>query len=132
MRATPQPIRFAIIGAAATVTHLAVGLGTIATGVPPLAANPVAFAVAFGVSFVGHRAWTFANTGVPVRQALPRFAAVALGGLALNEAALAALLNWGIAPTTAFALAVALAAVSTYVLSRAWAFRPRGRSTCQR
>ena len=72
MRATPQPIRFAIIGAAATATHLVVGLGAIAAGVPPLAANPVAFAVAFGVSFAGHRVWTFANAGAPVRRALPR------------------------------------------------------------
>ena len=57
---------------------------------------------------------------------------VALAGLALNEAALSALLATGTAPMAALAIAVSLAAASTYVLSRAWAFRPRGRSTCQR
>ena len=132
MRGLPEVGRFALVGAAATGTHLAVGLGLIAVGVPPLAANPLAFAAAFGVSFAGHRGWTFAQAAAPIRRALPRFGAVALGGLALNEAVLAALLAAGTTPMAAFAIAVSLAAASTYVLLRAWAFRPRGRSTCHR
>ena len=132
MTPVPEVGRFALVGAAATAVHLGVGLGAISVGVPPLVANPLAFAVAFAVSFAGHRGWTFASTRVPARHALPRFGAVALGGLALNEAVLAALLALGAAPMGAFAVAVTVAAASTYVLSRAWAFRPRGRSTCQR
>ena len=132
MRPVPEVGRFALVGAAATAMHLAVGLTAIAAGMPPLAANPLAFAVAFAVSFAGHCGWTFASAGVPVGRALPRYGLVALAGLALNEAVLAALLALGAAPMGAFAAAVTVAAASTYVLSRAWAFRPRGRSTCQR
>ncbi len=132
MRSLPEAGRFALVGAAATATHLAVGLIAIAAVMPPLTANPLAFAVAFAVSFAGHRNWTFARAGVPVRRALPRYGAVALAGLALNEAVLAALLALGAAPMGAFTLAVTTAAASTYVLSRTWAFRPRGRITCQR
>ena len=132
MRGVPEAGRFALVGAAATATHLAVGLSLIWVGVPPLAANPLAFAAAFGVSFDGHRRWTFAKATTPIRRSLPRFGVVALAGLALNEAALSALLATGTAPMAALAIAVSLAAASTYVLSRAWAFRPRGRSTCQR
>ena len=38
MRGVPEAGRFALVGAAATATHLAVGLSLIWVGVPPLAA----------------------------------------------------------------------------------------------
>ena len=132
MTRMPQVGRFALVGVLATATHLAVGSGAIGAGVPPLTANPLAFVVAFAVSYAGHYGWTFADVAVPARRSLPRFRAVALAGLALNEAVLAALLMLGVLPMGAFVAAVALAAGSTYVLSRTWAFRPRGLSTCHR
>ena len=118
-----QAGRFALVGGAATGVHLAVGGAAIALGAPPLLANPAAFAVAFAVSYLGHRGWTFAEARAPLRRSLPRFAGVALAGFALNEATLAALLALGVPPLPAFGAAVLGAAALTFLLGRLWAFR---------
>jgi putative flippase GtrA len=51
---------------------------------PLLWANALAFSVAVFVSYFGNHAWTFGRTGYH-RKHFPRFLAVALGGLLLNQ-----------------------------------------------
>jgi redox-sensitive bicupin YhaK (pirin superfamily)/putative flippase GtrA len=80
----PELLRFGIVGLVATATHAAVyGYLVSRTSVAPLAANPVAFALAFLVSFFGHRDWTFAHQAA--KGALPKFLATALLGFCSNQ-----------------------------------------------
>ena len=136
MKRLPQPGRFALVGAVATAVHLIVASTAIIAGLAPLWANPLAFSVAFAFSYSGHKGWTFAATDGAARWTLPRFFAVALAGLAVQQAALALFLAIGAPEIAALAVAVLGAAGLTYLLSRDWAFGSssfrRGRSTCQR
>jgi putative flippase GtrA len=78
-------VAFGLVGAAATATHFAVGLTIVGLGMAaPFGANIVAFLTAFAVSYAGHRRFTF-RSRVEHARALPRFFAVAAGGLALNQ-----------------------------------------------
>src|SRR5882757_11403795 len=80
----PQLLRFGIVGLLATATHAAIyGYAVSKTAIPPLTANPAAFAVAFAISFVGHRYWTFAEQNS--ERALPKFFATALLGFCSNQ-----------------------------------------------
>jgi putative flippase GtrA len=114
---------FGIVGGAAFAVHVAVVSLLVPQGLPPLAANVVAFALAFGVSFVGHARWSFPASGRAVVPALVRFAVVAVGAFAFNETAYAALLAW--TPLDyRVALVIVLAGVAgfTFVTGRHWAF----------
>lgn len=129
------PLWFVMVGAGAAATHL--GVFTLlqhsrwagpAWAAPwgswPEVHNAMAFLVAFAVSFVGHRRLSFADSRLSVRQSLPRFAATALLGLAVNEVWFVVLhraLGWS--PTVALITATVLVAGQTWVLGRLWAFR---------
>lgn len=114
---------FVLVGAGAALTHLAVFVLAQAHMWPELA-NALGFAVAFGVSFAGHRWLSFADTSATMGQSLPRFALTALAGFASNEAVFVALWR-GLALPSLLALIAAMlvAAGQTFVLSRFWAFR---------
>lgn len=117
---------FLLTGAGAALTHLTVfGLVTHAwpTLMPELA-NVIGFVVAFGVSFVGHRCFTFKGTRTPLVTSLLRFAGTALAGFVCNEAVFSLLVR-GAGWPSGLALIVALlvAAGQTFVLGRFWAFR---------
>ncbi len=120
------PLRFALVGLAATAVHLITGITLIALGVAALLANLSAFLTAFGVSFIGHHFFSFAGHGVGARQSVRRFAGVALIGFSINQSILAGLLrlipDW---PAPALVVSTGTAAVATYLLSAYWAFRRR-------
>lgn len=121
-----QGLRFGLVGLAATAVHMLVGAALILGAMPPLIANGLAFAVAFAVSFTGHFGFTFAESGARFAVALRRFAVVALGGFAVNEALLILLLGsmQGAWPTTALVTSTSVAAGLTFLASRFWAFQP--------
>ncbi len=81
-----QAVKFAAVGASATLVHVstAIVLNNL-LDVPPLRANIGAFIVAFAVSYSGNWIWTFAAASLH-RLAFPRFLALALTGFALNQA----------------------------------------------
>jgi putative flippase GtrA len=118
-----QLMRFGVVGVAAMVVHWLVAVALVRLGLAPLIANVLAFAVAFNVSYWGHRRWTFAATtahGTTVR----RFFAVALGSFALNEFLYYLLLRFTrLDYQTALALVLVAVAGLTFVLSRYWAFK---------
>jgi putative flippase GtrA len=117
-----QLARFGAVGIAAMAVHWSIVALLVPLGSPPLLANVIAFAIAFNVSYVGHRNWTFADT-TPHATTFRRFLGVALLSFALNEALYYLLLRQGIEYRIAlFAVLVAVAAL-TFVLSRYWAFR---------
>ncbi len=114
---------FVLVGCAAFAVHFTVVATLAPLGMPPLAANVVAFLVAFGVSYVGHSRLTFPSERRATSAALPRFLGVAVGGFALNETLYWALLRY---TTLDYRLALLLVlgavAVVTLVWSKYWAF----------
>ena len=113
---------FGVVGICAAAVHTGVFMA-LSEMVWPELANALGFAVAFGVSFVGHRRLSFADTLTPWRQSLWRFGATAVLGLGANELAFVVFtrgLQW---PSLwALWLAMVVAAVQTFVLGRLWAF----------
>ena len=116
--------RFGVVGLAATLIHLSVAwVAARAFGASPFAANALGFAVAFACSYLGHFYWTFGQrAGHPVR--LPRFLVVSGFGFALTNLIVWLVVSRG-GQAFELALLVILFAVplSTWALSRLWAFR---------
>ena len=114
---------FVVVGASAALTHLLVFLLT-EHWVWPEVANAMGFCVAFFVSFFGHRLLSFADTDTGLWQSLRRFAVTALAGFVANELSFVVLLRALDWPSwLALVVALVLASVQTFVLSRFWAFK---------
>ena len=118
-----QLARFGVVGIAAMTVHWSVVALVVPLGIAPLIANVIAFTIAFNVSYIGHRNWTFASSSAHATT-LWRFLSVSLTSFLLNEA-----MYWLLLRYTALdyrvALFVVLATVAalTFLLSRYWAFR---------
>lgn len=130
VRQLPQLLQFGLVGSAAAATHLAcVWLLVAGAGMAPLAANVLAFAVAFVVSYQGHALLTFRAAGARGWASLWRFLAVAGTAFTVNE-----LLYWLALERLHWhyfwsqAAILVLVAAGTFVSSKFWAFRPRLRS----
>jgi putative flippase GtrA len=115
---------FAVVGACATLTHVAVALAAREmAGLGPMQANFAGYLLAVGVSYVGNARLTFRRRALHGPQ-FARFIAVSLLGLALTQGLtwlLVERLGWPFAGGLAV-VAVAVPALS-FVLARAWAFR---------
>ena len=118
-----EAFRFSLVGFAATLVHLISGVTLIDAGWMPAIANLAAFGTAFLVSFAGHFGYTFSSRSVMIRKSFQRFLVVALAGFGINETALAILLaqNATLAQI-GLVISTILAAISTFILSRFWAF----------
>jgi putative flippase GtrA len=110
------------VGATAALVHTLV-FAWLQHHIWPELANALGFCVAFGISFAGHRHLSFADTSTGMAQSLLRFVPTALLGLVTNEVGFMALtrgLHWP--ALVSLWLAMGLAAIQTFVLSRCWAF----------
>lgn len=116
---------FTLVGALAAAVHYVVAVGLEAgLHVAPAWANPCGFLLAFPVSYIGHGKLSFAGHTAPHAQAFPKFLLVACSGFFANQLLLLSLLELLALPFW-FTLAVVMVivAVTTYVLSRYWAFK---------
>ena len=114
---------FGVVGCAAAATH-AIVFVLARDHLWPELANALGFAVAFFVSFAGHRRLSFRDTTTGVRQSFGRFAITALAGFACNEIVFVLLLRaLGLPSLVALAIALVVAAGQTFALGRWWAFR---------
>ncbi len=115
---------FAVVGAAATLTHVAAALAARElAGLSPMQANFVGYICAVGVSYLGNARFTFRRAVLHGPQ-FARFVAVSLAGLALTQGLtwlLVEQLGWPFWAGLAV-VAVAVPALS-FVLQRLWAFR---------
>jgi putative flippase GtrA len=115
---------FAVVGVAATATHVAAALAARELAhLSPLAANLVGYLCAVGVSYLGNARFTF-RRAVWHGPQFVRFVAVSLAGLALTQGLtwlLVERLGWPFGAGLAV-VAVAVPALS-FVLQRVWAFR---------
>jgi putative flippase GtrA len=126
-RFIPERIfRFCVIGGSAAAVHWLVVLSVVSmTGMEPLIANIIAFLCAFSVSYVGHKNWTFEAREQAHGPAAVKFFTVAVTGFCINESVFAIMLKGlHIHYLIGSAVAIATAAVSTYILSQCWAFSP--------
>jgi putative flippase GtrA len=115
---------FLVVGALAALVHYIVAV-TLEGGfdVKPAWSNILGFCLAFPVSYVGHRTFTFPDKTKPHYQAFPRFLLVALLGFLANQSLVLLALHFTMMPFwLVLALVMLLVAVSTYVFSKYWAF----------
>ncbi len=95
----------------------------IAIGWNPLLSNLLAFLIAFGASFVGHFRYTFQGQAHSQGRAFYRFIAVAVVGFLANQSILAGLVwTTNLPAELCLLLSTGVAAVSTFLLSKRWAF----------
>lgn len=124
LRQWPQLVQFALVGGAAAATHLAVVALLVQAGaLPPLAANVLAFLLAFVVSYNGHALLTFSDTKARGWAVLGKYFAVACLSFVVNELLYWWLLNslhWNY--LISLFLVLVVVAVATFVLSKFWAF----------
>jgi putative flippase GtrA len=115
---------FVATGCVAAAVHFGVVVGLVGRfGMPPLLANVGGWAVALGVSFVGHLRLSFADQAAPAARSARRFLLVSALGFGINESAYALLLlDGGLGYRVALAAVLLGVAVVTYLLSRHWAF----------
>lgn len=125
-----QMARFAVVGAAATATHVSVGLVLAeGLGLAPIWANLSAFATAVLVSYSGNLIWTFGMADDGFGR-LPRFCALALCGLVANQTIVFAAVDLaGWTYRVALIVVVLVVPVLTYLASCRWVFRPALPST---
>jgi putative flippase GtrA len=116
---------FTLIGALAAAVHYVVAVSLEAgLGVAPAWANPCGFLLAFPVSYIGHRQFSFAAQKASHQQAFPRFLLVACGGFLSNQFLLLSALRLFALPFwLTLAIVMVVVAVTTYMLSRFWAFK---------
>lgn len=120
-------VRFGIVGGLSTIAYWCIGLGLHWWGLlPVLVNNALAYGIAFGVSYAGHRTWTFQSRGSH-RSQLPKFALTQGIGLGLNTCIIAALMHWGMPYTPAMVIATFAVPVVVYFISRFWVFRETSR-----
>ncbi|MGH6946754.1 MAG: GtrA family protein [Kiloniellales bacterium] len=115
--------RFAIVGGATTLVHVACAVALIELcKVTPLAANLVAFCVALTVSYIGNHSWTFRIVGHHAIH-FPRFVTIAAVGLLLNQT-----IMFGIVEVLdqsyrlALAIVVLVVPSVSFLANRTWAF----------
>jgi putative flippase GtrA len=81
-----QVLRFGIVGTTAAVVNLAIVIGLVEFKLlSPLGANIIAFAIAFQVSYFGHRLWTFSRTTNTHKTAIPRLLVISVSSFIANE-----------------------------------------------
>lgn len=116
-------LTFGAVGVAASAVHAAVGITLVRGGLlAPFSANVIAFLTAFFVSYFGHRNWTFGSDSSHAG-AMPKFFAVAVSGLAMNQAIVFVVVDLlGLRYELALAIVFLTVPPATYVLARFWAF----------
>ena len=121
-----QAIRFCTVGFVGFLVNVGVYSAQLdLMGTPPYLAAVGAFSVAMAHNHLVNRIWTFqARQAGYVAQGI-RFLIVSLFALAINLAALQALLNAGVSQVEAQTLAIAAATPVAFFGNRSWTFRVR-------
>ena len=118
--------KFAAVGATGYAVNLAVfALLVHGLDLPTAPGAVAAFTVALANNYVWNRVWTFRDARGSVGWQAARFAAVSLGGLAVNLVLLSAFVSAGLGRFGSQACAVALALPVNYLGNRYWTFAER-------
>jgi len=125
-------LRFGVSGAIATATHATLFTAAVELfSIAPVIATTLSFCAALIVSYGLNFHWTFASSGMH-RVILPRYAVVALTGLALNVMITYVVVNIG-GHWYGYALlaVITIVPLMTFLLSKYWAFGVSGREDTQ-
>lgn len=116
---------FTLIGIIAAAVHYVIAVGFEWSHLlPPTQANIIGFLTAFPVSYFGHRKLSFSRQNSTHKQAFPRFFAVAVTGFITNQSLVIGGLRFTHLPFwLVLGFVMIIIAVSTYLLSRHWAFK---------
>ena len=116
---------FTLIGVIAGLVHYSIAVCLEALlSIDPVWANTCGFLMAFPVSYMGHRKFSFAWQETTHKQAFPRFFLVACLGFLENQFLLLLglkLFSWPF--WIVLLIVMGFVAVSTYLISRFWAFK---------
>ncbi len=119
-----QIMRFGVVGVTAAMIHFSMVVFLVQEfAYAPLVANIAGFLIAFQVSYLGHRLWTFSETSVLHREAYPKLVAVQIMNFALNEMFYYVLLSLHLPYQLALLLVIAIMPIFTYLSSRWWVFQ---------
>ena len=119
-----QVFKFSLVGITALLVHWSVVLLLVLLGWGALQANGYGFAVAFSVSYLGHRRWTFETVETAHSLSLPRFILMSLSGFALNETLFYLLLKFtSLHYQLALFLVLGFVALVTFSVSKFWVFK---------
>jgi len=119
-----RPFFFVLVGALAALTHLTVVYLLVEfAAMPPAQANVVAFMVAFVVSFLGQRRYTF-GCGAPWRRSMARWGMVSLAAFALNQLLFTQALQHlpGQPYLLLLTVVTLMVAALSFLLAKLWAF----------
>lgn len=117
-----QLVRFAIVGVAATLTHVGIALlSTFLFALPPLQANLAGFTAAVGLSFLGHLRVTF-RVQDPQWRHLCRFIVLSVTSLAVSSLITALCTRSGGGMWLAMALVAGVVPATSFLVARLWVF----------
>lgn len=118
-----QICRFGIVGLVAAAIHFSIVVWLVQFSIlVPLAANIVGFAIAFQVSYWGHRWWTFAETDTMHSIALPKLLFVQLLNFAANETLFYFFLLLQLPYMLALLIVLTVLPLFTFIASKWWVF----------
>lgn len=122
-----QIIRFGLIGCCAAIVNIIMVVWLVEKfNFHPLIANIFAFFIAFNISYLGHRYWSFAEANTKHQTALPRFLLVAIASFILNEGLFYIFLNiFNFYYKIALLLVLIIVPIFTFVSSKWWVFKGR-------
>lgn len=119
-----QIMRFGVVGLMAAMVHFSIVVSIVEWAhLKPLTANFFAFLVSFQISYWGHRRWTFSNTVVLHRVALPKLLFVQLINFILNEFLFYVFLSLHLPYPVALLIVLAILPVSTFITNKWWVFK---------
>jgi len=118
-------MRYATVGLAANGAAYFAYIALCLAGIGNKSAMTLCFVGSVLLSFALNRNWSFKSTS-PVRRALPRYAAVYVGGYLLNLLGLIAFVDWlGFRHEIVQAFMIAFIAVLLFAAQRSWVFPER-------
>lgn len=82
----PRIVRFSMVGGASTLAYALLALGGEALGMNVVVASVLAYALCVPFAYLGHRHFTYGSSR-PHREAVSRFVALNIAGLAISAAA---------------------------------------------
>ncbi|MCP4380196.1 MAG: GtrA family protein [Hyphomicrobiales bacterium] len=115
--------RFGIVGLGATAAHYISAL-IASRFIDIFIANIIGFAFGFGISYVGHRLYTF-RSAARHRSAVPRFLITSLSGLAASTVVLFIATSLALPVWLALVFSIGVIPIVTFFLLRSWVFKQR-------
>lgn len=119
-----QVFRFGVVGLSAAIVHFSVVVLLVQFAfLTPLVANIFGFLISFQISYWGHRLWTFQDTAVLHREALPKLILVQLLNFSANEFLFYIFLMLHLPYPIALLIVLTILPIFTFLSSKLWVFR---------